>query len=385
LVIFKSKGKFNFVLRKAFFCSMEQEYFSTPATPSWEGFIDCIERKVTPARVHHIELFLDDEIKQIICKRFRLLEGLSDTDPYFELKMEIRIQRFLGYDYVRCGLDDFDMPLQKLSVADSAEISRVGGREFINQQAGPISNWKDFEQYPWPHPGLCKSTQLEWYEKNLPDDMCVIGSGGFAHFAEFLSWLMGYETLCYALYDDRDLVSAISRKLEEIYEVVIERLLEFDRVKIIWGSDDMGFRGGPLISPDDLREFVLPGHKLMADLSHQAGRPYLLHSCGNLDLIMEDLIDRVGIDARHSFEDTIEDVLTANKRYGDRIAILGGIDVDFLCRASEHEVRNRVRHTLDECMPGGGYCLGSGNSIANYIPVDNYLTMLDEGRKFTHF
>jgi uroporphyrinogen decarboxylase len=177
-------------------------------------------------------------------------------------------------------------------------------------------------------------------------------------------------------------VDAISRKLEDIYETVIRRLLEYDRVKIIWGSDDMGFRGGPLISPDDLREFVLPGHKLMAGLSHQAGRPYLLHSCGNLDLIMEDLIEMVGIDARHSFEDNIEDVTRANEKYGNRIAILGGIDVDFLCRSNEHEIRSRVRQTLDDCMPGGGYCLGSGNSIANYIPVDNYLAMLDEGRRY---
>ena len=382
-MIFKSKGKFNFVLRKAYFGNMGQRYFSTQVTSSWEGLIFCIKRKGTPKRVHHIELFLDDEIKQIICKRFRLFEGLSDTDPYFELQLEIRIQRFLGYDYVRCGLDDFDMPLDKISVADTAEIRRKGGREFINQKEGPISSWEEFEKYPWPDPGICRSTKLEWYEQNLPDDMCVIGSGGFAHFAEFLSWLMGYETLCYALYEERGLVDAISKKLMDIYNVVIRRLLEFDRVKIIWGSDDMGFRGGPLISPDDLREFVLPGHKLMASLSHKAGRPYLLHSCGKLDLIMEDLIEEVGIDARHSFEDTIEDVVAANRRYGDRIAILGGIDVDFLCRSSEQEIRSRVRQTLDVCMPGGGYCLGSGNSIANYIPLDNYLVMLDEGRKYS--
>jgi uroporphyrinogen decarboxylase len=90
----------------------------------------------------------------------------------------------------------------------------------------------------------------------------------------------------------------------------------------------------------------------------------------------------VEIDARHSFEDNIEDVLTAHQRYGDRIALLGGIDVDFLCRSTEPEIRKRVKQTLDECMPGGGYCLGSGNSIANYIPVDNYLFMLDEGRRY---
>jgi uroporphyrinogen decarboxylase len=361
---------------------MEQSYFSVPVTPDWEGLLNCIGRKGTPERVHHIELFLDDEIKDIICDRFGLLDGIGVHEPFFDLKKEIRIQRFLGYDYVRCGLDDFEMPLDRLSVADTAKIERVGGREFINEKEGPITSWEEFEKYPWADPGMCKSTELEWYEKNLPEDMCIIGSGGFAHFAEYLSWLMGYETLCYALYENRNLVGAISRKLEDIYEAVIWRLLSYERVKIIWGSDDMGFKGGPLISPDDLREFVLPGHKLMADLSHQAGRPYLLHSCGKLDLIMEDLIDAVGIDARHSFEDTIEDVLTANSRYGNRIAILGGIDVDFLCRSSEQEIRNRVRQTLDAGMPGGGYCLGSGNSIANYIPVDNFLVMLDEGRKY---
>jgi uroporphyrinogen decarboxylase len=145
----------------------------------------------------------------------------------------------------------------------------------------------------------------------------------------------------------------------------------------------MGFKTGPMIGPDDLRQFVLPGHKLMARMSHEAGRPYLLHSCGDLSTIMGDLIEEVGIDARHSFEDTIEPVTEAHAKYGDRIAMLGGIDVDFLCRADEEAVRRRVRETLEECMPGGGYCLGSGNSVANYVPVDNYLAMLDEGRRWS--
>jgi uroporphyrinogen decarboxylase len=164
---------------------------------------------------------------------------------------------------------------------------------------------------------------------------------------------------------------------------MLERTLPFERVKIVWGSDDMGFKTGTLLSPDDLREFVLSSHKVIADMSHEAGRPYIIHSCGNLDLIMDDLIDDVKIDAKHSFEDVIEPVTKAKVRFGDRIGLLGGIDVDFLCRASEDEVRQRVRDTLDICMPGGGYCLGTGNSVANYIPLDNYLAMLDEGRRYS--
>jgi uroporphyrinogen decarboxylase len=121
----------------------------------------------------------------------------------------------------------------------------------------------------------------------------------------------------------------------------------------------------------------------MAKLSHEAGRPYILHSCGNLSAIMDDLIQDVGIDGKHSFEDTIEDIRDVKAQYGDRIAVLGGIDVDFLCRADEQSIRARVRDTIEKCQPGGGFCLGTGNSVANYIPIDNYLAMLDEGRKYS--
>lgn len=356
---------------------------TTDLPPNWEGLVRCIERQGTPDRVYFIELFIDEEVQGAICERFDLLGGLDSSDPFFKQKRLVALQRFLGYDYVRVGLDDWDMPLKRLSTQDTAELERAGGRRYMEEHKGPITNWEEFDTYPWPDPDIASTRSLEWYQAHLPEDMCIIGSGGFAHFAEYLAWLMGYETLCYSLYDQRDLVAVISQRLIEMNRKMLKRFLEFDRVKLIWGSDDMGFRTGTLISPDDLREFVLPGHQLMAQMSHEAGRPYLLHSCGKLDAIMEDLIEDVGIDAKHSFEDTIESVISAKQCYGDRIAVLGGIDVDFLCRASEAQIRGRVRDTLEQCMPGGGYCLGTGNSVANYIPIDNYLAMLDEGRRFT--
>jgi uroporphyrinogen decarboxylase len=273
------------------------------------------------------------------------------------------------------------MPLSLISVTDTAKLARQGGREFQDEHHGPIMSWDDFEKYPWPDPAASSDRSLAWYEENLPDDMCLIGHAP-GHFAEYLTFLMSYETLCFALYDNRDLVAAIADKLREIFCEVTRRLVQYNRVKAIQASDDMGFKTGTLISPDDLREFVLSGHKTLAEMAHEAGRPYLLHSCGNLREIMPDLLDDVKIDAKHSFEDTIELVTDAKADYGDRITLLGGIDVDFLCRADEQAIRKRVRETLDVCMPGGGYCLGTGNSVANYIPLDNYLTMLDEGRRY---
>lgn len=356
--------------------------FTVDIAPHWEGFLRCLRREGTPQRVHFIELLIDEEVKAAVAKRFHLMDHLDPQHAFYAYKFEVQVQRFLGYDYVRWGVDDIGVKIDRLLTKDTAGLPREGGRQYVDEHQGPITNWEQFQAFAWPDPDKLTTAGLEWFQENLPDDMCIVGSCGFAHFAEYLTWLMGYETLCYALFDQRDLVAAISRRLIDLYKAAVARMLQFDRVKVIWGSDDMGYRGGTLISPDDLREFVLPGHKAMATAAHAAGRPYLLHSCGKLDAIMDDLLNDVKIDGLHSFEDTIKTVEQTKQKYGDRIAVLGGIDVDFLCRADKAALRRRVRRTLESCHAGGGYCLGTGNSVANYIPLDNYLAMLDEGRRF---
>lgn len=361
---------------------MNSDLLSIPVKPDGESFLRCLRREGTPKRVHNIELFLDGEVKEALCRRYPIGLDLDASAADYHFRREMAIQRFLGYDYVRASLEGLEWPMNRDTTSDTADLGRPGGRSYINEHKGPISTWDEFAAYPWPDPSRAGTGFLDWCEKNLPDDMVVVASGQFAHFAEHLIWLMGYETICYAVYDTPELVQAIADKLVGIYEVALARLLTYKRVAVVWGSDDLGYRSGTLLSPADTRKYCLPGHKLMADMSHDAGHPYLLHSCGNLESIMQDLIHDVRIDAKHSFEDTIESVIEAKLTYGRHMALLGGIDVDFLCNANEVQIRQRVRDTLDTCMAGGGYCLGTGNSVANYIPLDSYLAMLDEGRRY---
>ena len=354
----------------------------TPPKPDWEGLLANVRREGTPRRVFHMELFHDGEIAEAIVRKFDLLPRVRPDDPYYNQKRLIAVNRFVGFDYVVAGLVGLDFPLKSARADDTAALKHTGGRYFAEEHAGPITHWEEFERYPWPDPTKADAARdLEWFSENLPDDMCLVGGLG-AHFAELLTWMMGYESLCFALFDQRDLVGTIAARLRDFFRVWLRRVLEFDRVKMVWGSDDMGFKTGLMLSPADMREFVLAGHREQAAMSHAVGRPYLLHACGNLSAIMDDLVTDVKIDAKHSFEDTIEDVREAKKTYGKRLALLGGVDVDFLCRSDEQAVRRRVRETLQACLPGGGYCLGTGNSVANYIPLDNYLAMVDEGRLY---
>ena len=120
----------------------------------------------------------------------------------------------------------------------------------------------------------------------------------------------------------------------------------------------------------------------MSALCHEHGILFLLHSCGNLDRVYEDLIDKVRIDAKHSFEDAILPVEKFSEMFRRRVAVIGGVDVDILARGSEAQVRARTRKILEACAPSGAFALGSGNSITNYVPVPNFLAMLDECRLF---
>lgn len=355
----------------------------TEIEPDIEGLIDVIRRRGTPKRVHNIELFLDAEVKEIICERFGIGDDIEDDEPFAALKRDVELHRFLGYDAFRVPVGRYAFSAEKLSADDTTAISEQsrGSRQWLDEHTGSIKSWKDLEAYPWPKVSDIDFGALEWMDKNLPENMGCYDLT--AHVLERATTLFGYESLCYLVFDEPDLVNAVFQKAGEFYVEYTRALCDFDSVRLIWGSDDMGFRTSTMVSDNILREKVFPWHRRCADISHEHGKPYLLHACGQLDEVMTALIEDVTIDARHSYEDTILPVTEAKKRYGEQIAILGGIDVDFLCRSDEKSIRKRVRQTLQTCMPGGGYCLGTGNTVANYIPVENYLVMLDEGRRFS--
>jgi len=354
-----------------------------PPKPDFEGLLANLRRQGTPKRMYHMELFHDDPIADAICERFDIGRDADRSNIESMWRRDIAMRRFLGFDYISAGAIQTDWTIKRLNIADTAEgnMAHAGGRNYMEEHAGPITSWEEFEKYPFPNPNRPECTRaLEWFSKHLPDDMCIVSHTG--HFCELLCWLMGYETLCIALHEQRDLVEALATKILEFHRAEVKVLLQFPRVRALWGSDDMGYRSGLMFSPADMRKWVLSGHAELAKAAHDTGRLYFLHSCGNLRDITDDLIRDVKVDAKHSFEDTIEDCRDAKRTWGRQMSMIGGLDVDFLCRAGEDAIRARTRDVLDKCMPNGGYALGSGNTVANYVPVDHYLAMVDEGRRW---
>jgi len=365
-------------------------YLQRPFTPDCEGLRKNILRQETPKRVYNIELFLDIEVQKAAAEYFGLKYREFLEDPYSpsapdefgkRMKARVELHRFLGYDIVRAYPHNYDWQAKhKEGVDTTPDEKNRGVRSWQDEGIGLISSWEDFEKYPWPDPSKIDLSEFDWCEKNLPDGMAFYALT--AHILEYVTALMGYEGLCFALYDNPALVDAMFERVGQNQLEYTKQIVGYSKLMIVWGSDDMGFKSGCLLSPKVLIDKALPWHKKCAEVAHRHNKLYLLHSCGKLDDIMEPLINDVKIDAKHSYEDAILPVTEAKKRWGNRIGILGGIDVNFLVNADESQIRRRVRETLDVCMPGGGYCLGTGNSVANYIPLKSYLAMLDEGRNY---
>jgi uroporphyrinogen decarboxylase len=349
------------------------------ARPDAARFIDVVMGRRRVERPPLVEYLVDEAVRKPIVTG---LLGRAWVDPApgdraglrAYLDTFIDFWRALGYDFVRF---EESLPFVENELIGVDMTQRGGTRHWRDMKRGSISSWEDFEHYRWPAITPESLANYEYLAAHLPEGMGLMAchAGGMN---EHLAAIFSYEGLCYALHDDPALVAAVADRLGGLMMDFYRQLVELPNLIAVFPGDDMGFRSSTLLPPDALRRYVLPWHKRFARLAHDRGLPYFLHSCGNLTAILDDLIDDVGIDAKHSFENAILPVEAFQSRYGGRIGVLGGVDIDLLARSSPAGVRAEVRRIIDVCGPRGRFAIGSGNSIPSYVPVENYLAMVDE-------
>lgn len=348
--------------------------------PNIDNFIKIVKGESIPTKGVVMEYLIDDEVRRKISVELlgldwaELSEDKNIQKKY--LKNYIEFWYRMGYDCFMFHNTGFIIQRRR-ETNDTAYLSR-GTRQWIEEKKGVITSWKDFEGYKWPQVIDFDFSPYEFIGNSLADGMgfTVTFGGGIL---ENVTWLMGYESLSYALYDNPDLVEAIFDKVGRTIYQFYKNIVEIPNIHAFFQGDDMGFKTATLVSPQVLRKYVLPWHKKYAELAHEHDMLYLLHSCGNVETIMEDLIEDVKIDGKHSFEDEIMPVTEFHRKYSDKIAVLGGVDINVLATYEEDELREYIRNILASCMSKGRYALGSGNSVTNYVPVKNYLIMVEEG------
>jgi len=332
--------------------------------PNFDNLLRVLDRKA-PERPTLFEFFLNGPL-------YDQLAGFTLPEQPEEMLYFRRIVHAFwhaGYDYATVGGSNFSFPAGEHHRDKSISLN----------EGSVITDRASFNAYAWQDPDAFSYDHLDKLARELPPGMKLIvpGPGGVL---ENAIGLVGFDNLCMLLADDPELV-------EEIFAAIGSRLVRYYTISAAYpavgaliSNDDWGFKTQTMLTPTQMRTLVFPWHKRIVEVIHQAGKPAILHSCGNHRDVIEDIIDDMQYDGRHSYEDAIEPVEEAYERWGSRIAILGGIDVDFLCRSTPAEIHARAQAMLDRSATRGSYALGSGNSIPEYIPHAAYFAMISAAR-----
>lgn len=275
----------------------------------------------------------------------------------------------MGYDCVPIEIGpNLPLPAAEHGIGGHASESKV-----------VIRDREDFEKYAWPkEDNLCPFHDYEIAAECLPEGAKLVAGVAAGPF-EWATYMLGVMGMSYMLMDDPELVEMVFRRIGEIHLAIDRKLATLDAVCAMRQGDDLGFRTSTFLAPDDLRKMVFPIYREMTSIAHAAGKPFILHSCGNLAAVYDDLVD-CGIDAKHSFEEAILPVEQFKKLYGNRMTPLGGLDVDAICRSSPDDLRRYARKKIETCFADGYWAMGTGNSLTDYMPVENYMLVLEEAR-----
>ena len=321
-------------------------------------------RHEEPDRVPLAEFLIDPPVKRAVLGR-----------PVRDVASDVEFWHKAGYDYIFLW-PEYPLPgVNKEDLGQSTTDERVTARPHTAGTAGKgrISSMADVEAYPWPNPETIDFSQWAEAARLLPAGMGIM-SGETGTLAR--CWLLtGFEQFSYMLYDQPDVIKALFDHIGSLQCAVIRRLVKLDKLFAIWNCCDMGYTEGLMISPKHMRKYLFPWLEEMISIAHAAGKPFLLHSDGRLYDILEDLL-AMGIDALNPIEPKGMDINDLKARYGRRLTLIGNIDMGFtLVRGTPDDVRAEVRQRIKDLAPGGGYAVSSSNSIADYVPVENYDAM----------
>ncbi|MEX2718932.1 MAG: uroporphyrinogen decarboxylase family protein [Candidatus Sigynarchaeum springense] len=221
------------------------------------------------------------------------------------------------------------------------------------------------------------------FNKQFGDRMYLVPQIGGVQLYESMWVIMGQARFAYYCRNDP---AYIQRLVDDRKEAQLHILDEIARYKpaAVFGGDDMGQKGRPLMSPDVFRKFFKRPYSEIFKKIHDMGAIAFNHSCGNITELLPDYIE-AGLDGWQSLEPaSLIDHATLKKKYGDRFLFVGGLDSREISFGTPESIQKHVRAQVLAMGRGGGYIAGPTHDFLTETPLDNCIAARDaiqrEGR-----
>ena len=300
-------------------------------------------------------------------------EASEGTRPMYP-EDYIELCRIIGQDAI--AMENFWTPLKHVRADGS--IGLITDRS--------IKNRADIGRIIWP-----TADDLEERLRYVRDYVAAakgtgIGVilGGFCIFQTLYEFVIGMHDCMVMLMEEQDLFEELMSRSADYYVELVKRAIE-EGVDMFFAADDFAFKSGLLVRPQHFEEIWRPHFDRILAPMRDAGTPIMFHSDGKIDDGMEMLLD-MGVDCITPMDPSGIDYRDYKKRYGHRVTLHGNIDLAWpLATGSPEDVERDVKDHMEVLKPGGRWIAGCSHSIVNYIPHENFITMINAIHKFGRY
>lgn len=229
-------------------------------------------------------------------------------------------------------------------------------RKASHSQKGPFSDCEDvreIDDFKWPDP---KELNFDETLDNLRKSEDVYRLSGFwTCFYHNCMDLFGMEDYMIKMHTHPEVVHAVTDRVCTYYYEANERFFSEagDLVDGYFFGNDFGTQRNLICGPDQFNTFIMPWFKRFTLQGHDHGHQVILHSCGSIYSVIDDLID-AGVDCLHPLQARAArmDADTLAAQFKGKIAFMGGIDTqDLLVHGSPDDIRKDVERVKDLLGP----------------------------------
>jgi len=213
-----------------------------------------------------------------------------------------------------------------------------------------------------------------WRQRDYP--LGLLHNGTFGLYSQLRSWV-GTEGICYLFFDDPALVEEMVEFNTEFFLALVERALgevEFDSFNFF---EDLAGKGGPLISPQLFRRFLLPCYRRISERLRGAGIRHILYdSDGDVEALIPLLLE-AGITCLWPLEQASGmDPRRLRREWGRELALAGGIDKREIAR-DRAGIRAELEAKIPPLLESGGYIPFLDHVFPQDISYHNFLYYLE--------
>lgn len=291
---------------------------------------------------------------------------------------------YSGFDWFRSKIMDFSRFLG-LNPAEW-ELKTSEGTTWISKR--PFTTLEELTKRLPQYPDEDKVA--EWYisfyrktiEKFRQFGVVVVG-GAEGPLTDAYTYT-GIGLFSKAIYMAPNIVNRLLDIFERWVSIRVKLWAENDFGPAFFIGEDIALKNTLMFPPKWLKENVFPRIKRIVQPLKKKNIKFIFHSDGNLNPIIDYLVNQLRIDALNPIEPAAEmNIGKLKQDYGDKIALIGNIDCSqLLPKGSPEEIISVVKETIKVAAPGGGFCLGSSSEIHNNIPIENALVMYRTTKKY---